>query len=305
MVFKKNVSPFTERLKSLYRKGIRGVNGLHLAFTQPSRSIACSANGHHSAENAHRFSENAHRFSKSAHRFPASEHPLTAKEYALLAIETLLTSEEVLPTYDASVFSQKMHFSPFCEGYVKGRLSTFTPAHPLSTRVPQPLGEGESKFLKSPVRARARAHKICARARAHKINHTEPIITHDMMNDMTRYDEIMGGKPARTRQNAGTVPTSCRNRSAKPSATSKLLSTLLLLLLMVLGGANEAWGQFLGYIFGLDHVQRVCAKIDRLKPVQNNTHRFDLRQGHGGNSQCKDRQLFDTNQIIPQGINKR
>ena len=79
---------------------------------------------------------------------------------------------------------------------------------------------------------------------------------------------------------------------------------VILLLLMVVG-ATEVWGQFLGYIFGLDHVQRVCAKIDRLKPVQNYTHRFDLRQGHGGNSQCKDRQLFDTNQAFPQGINKR
>lgn len=165
MVFKKNVSPFTERLKSLYRKGIRGVIGLHLAFTQPSRCTPRSANGQHAAENAHRFSENAHRFSKNAHRFPASEHPLTAKEYALLAIETLLTSEEVLPTYDASVFSQKMHFSPFCEGYVKGHLRTCTPANPLSTRGLPPLGEGESNFLKSSVRVRTREHYIMYRTR--------------------------------------------------------------------------------------------------------------------------------------------
>jgi hypothetical protein len=142
MVFKKNVSPFTERLKSLYRKGIRGVNGLHLAFTQPSRCTPRSANGQHAAENAHRFSENAH-------RFPASEH-------ALIANGTLLSSGDVLLTYLTTVFSPKMHFSPFGESYVKGHLRTCTPAHPLSTRVPQPLGEGESKFLKSLECARTR-----------------------------------------------------------------------------------------------------------------------------------------------------
>ena len=149
MVFKKNVSPFTERLKSLYRKGIRGVNDLHLAFTQPSRCTPRSANGQHAAENAHRFSENAHRFSKNAHRFPASEH-------ALIANGTLLSSGDVLLTYLTTVFSPKMHFSPFGESYVKGHLRTCTPAHPLSTRVPQPLGEGESKFLKSLECARTR-----------------------------------------------------------------------------------------------------------------------------------------------------
>ena len=63
------------------------------------------------------------------------------------------------------------------------------------------------------------------------------------MNDMTRYDEIMGGKPARTRQNAGTIPTECRNRSANLSATSGLLRSLMLLLLIVVGSAVEAWGQ--------------------------------------------------------------
>lgn len=64
-----------------------------------------------------------------------------------------------------------------------------------------------------------------------------------MNNDMTRYDEMTGGEPARSRHLAGNIPTTCQNRSDKPSATSKLMSTLLLLLLMVLGGAVEAWGQ--------------------------------------------------------------
>lgn len=62
------------------------------------------------------------------------------------------------------------------------------------------------------------------------------------MYDMTRYDEIMGGEPARSRHLAGNIPTTCQNRSDKPSATSKLMSTLLLLLLMVVG-VSEAWGQ--------------------------------------------------------------
>ena len=149
MVFKKNVSPFTERLKSLYRKGIRGVNGLHLAFTQPSRCTPRSTNGQHAAENAHRFSKNAHRFSKNAHRFPASEHQSAAKE-ALSSISGPLL------TYLTTVFSQKMHFSPFGESYVKGHLRTCTPAHPLSTRVSQPLGEGERYSLKSLECARTR-----------------------------------------------------------------------------------------------------------------------------------------------------
>ena len=62
---------------------------------------------------------------------------------------------------------------------------------------------------------------------------------------------------------------------------------------MMVVGVSGAWGQFLGYIFG-------C-----YGEIKNYTHRFDLRRGHGGNSQCKDRQLFDTNQAFPQGINKR
>ena len=94
------------------------------------------------------------------------------------------------------------------------------------------------------------------------------------MYDMTRYDEIMGGKPARSRHLAGNIPTTCQNRSAKPSATSKLLSTLLLLLLMVLGGANEAWGQ-------LDGVYNIANHWNKENPVyeydvDNPTNNFYL-----------------------------
>ena len=75
---------------------------------------------------------------------------------------------------------------------------------------------------------------------------------------MTRYDEIMGGKPARTRQNAGTIPTTYHQASDKLSAASRLMLISLLLIAMLTGGAAEAWGQITDGVYYV----RITSKSD-------------------------------------------
>ena len=60
---------------------------------------------------------------------------------------------------------------------------------------------------------------------------------------MTRYDEMIGGKPGRSRHLAGSLPTTYHQASDKLSAASRLMLISLLLITMLTGGAVEVWGQ--------------------------------------------------------------